>query len=541
MKDPIDSEKAARLFLAWIERRDDGSLEQFFDLKLPVIYRLAYRLLGNREDAEDVAQQVLVKVMNHRPEASKYLRQIDGWLFKITTNTARDLLRSNHNRTRRERASGEVNSMENHWVNPESATSINMVDNSYEISETREAVNSALSDLPESLREPLVLHYMEELPRDQVAEILKLPESTLRLRLDNGLKKLAVLLSARGITVPSAGIVPILHSLPQPQIPPELFKRLIEAVRHSHTLTAAVESTLATQSHRIALESSRNATFSLAAKVVVVAVLTGAGMAAFFASRHTAVIERDLNQQVPQSTDRGNQATDATKTKQSAVNKTYLQEFALPDSVDSTQCSIAYDGAFLWLMDGLTQAPALLKFDPCDGKMKESLSVQKLNLSGHAIIGCHDGMLWMGSANSISCIDPLKLKLEREFKTQHARGFAIGSGNMFISHPNLLEKLDLSTGKPIATLGSFPSGMTGRFVQNNITYYDGSLWTSINSNPLRIYKLSTDDGRLLSSFQAIEAGSILGLAADGNGKLWLLTSERKIVCISIPEGVKTSK
>ena len=94
------------------------------------------------------------------------------------------------------------------------------------------AVRAALAELPASLREPLVLHYIESVPRPDVQKILDLSEATLHMNLANGLEKLRVLLTVRGVAVPAVGVPAILQSLPQPKVPPGLYAHILASIRN---------------------------------------------------------------------------------------------------------------------------------------------------------------------------------------------------------------------------------------------------------------------------------------------------------------------
>ena len=73
---------------------DEKALETLFSRYLKPIYTFVYRLTGNAQDAEDISQEVFVKVWKN---LKKYddTRSFKTWLFTIAKNTAYDLLRKN--------------------------------------------------------------------------------------------------------------------------------------------------------------------------------------------------------------------------------------------------------------------------------------------------------------------------------------------------------------------------------------------------------------------------------------------------------------
>ena len=78
--------------LEGVRRRDASALEQFFDAVFPYVHNLAYRLTGNREAAEDVAQEVFLKVYRAADRIDTD-RSPRPWLTTITYNAVRDAAR----------------------------------------------------------------------------------------------------------------------------------------------------------------------------------------------------------------------------------------------------------------------------------------------------------------------------------------------------------------------------------------------------------------------------------------------------------------
>lgn len=140
-------------------------------------FAVAMRLLGTRADAQDVAQSAFVDAFraldrfegNGRPNAFRV------WLMRIVVNRAKDVLKSKK-RTESSLA-GEVLSEDAMFAHvpsdPERAA---------EHHEDREALTRALADLPIKYRECLVLKDVEELSYEDMRAILRLPITTLKIR-----------------------------------------------------------------------------------------------------------------------------------------------------------------------------------------------------------------------------------------------------------------------------------------------------------------------------------------------------------------------
>jgi RNA polymerase sigma-70 factor (ECF subfamily) len=142
------------------DRAAFGTLvEQHYDL----IFRTAYKWLGNRADAEDVAQEVCVKLAGA-------LAVFDGraafatWLYQVVLNTARDLERGRARRGRNVRALTLV-AADAQAADQEDATAV-------------AELWAAVRRLPEKQRDAVLLVYAEDLSHAAVAAIMGCKEAT---------------------------------------------------------------------------------------------------------------------------------------------------------------------------------------------------------------------------------------------------------------------------------------------------------------------------------------------------------------------------
>ena len=137
------------------------------------LYRLAYSYLCNRQDAEDVLQEVFLKFLRHRPVFSAE-EQRRAWLMTVTANQCRDLLRSPWRRRM-----GELNEAQSLSA-PEP--------------ESYPEIAAALAQLPAKDRAVVYLFYYEELPAKEIAAVLHMTDSAVRTRLSRARGKLKDLL-----------------------------------------------------------------------------------------------------------------------------------------------------------------------------------------------------------------------------------------------------------------------------------------------------------------------------------------------------------
>ena len=135
------------------------------------VYRLAYRLTGNKFDAEDLTQEVFVRVFrsleNFKPGT------LDGWLHRITTNLFLDQAR----RKTRIRFDALAEDAESRLPGREQSFELNNLDLD---------VQAALEELPPDFRAAVVLCDLEGLSYDEVAAALGVKLGTVRSRIHRG-------------------------------------------------------------------------------------------------------------------------------------------------------------------------------------------------------------------------------------------------------------------------------------------------------------------------------------------------------------------
>lgn len=143
------------------------------------IYRTACKWLGRRQDAEDIAQEVCVKL-------ATAIRSFDGrsaftsWLYRVTLNAVRDSQRSN---TRRDRHHGRLAE-----VHPEEA-----LPEQEESAATKE-LWAAVRALPGQQRDAVLLVYAEEMSHAEAGEIMGCKEATVSWHIHEAKKTLRGLL-----------------------------------------------------------------------------------------------------------------------------------------------------------------------------------------------------------------------------------------------------------------------------------------------------------------------------------------------------------
>jgi len=144
------------------------------------VYGMAARFTGGGADAEDVAQEVFLKVFRSLA-GFKGEAKFSTWLYRVTFNLCADWLRRNRKPGRKAAAIEEAGEVRDSRVD---------LERSLLESEERERVNRALASLDERYRSVIVLLYYQKLPYEEIATILGVPVKTVETRLYRARKML---------------------------------------------------------------------------------------------------------------------------------------------------------------------------------------------------------------------------------------------------------------------------------------------------------------------------------------------------------------
>jgi RNA polymerase sigma-70 factor (ECF subfamily) len=169
-----------------IGRASNGDRDAFGELverHYGFVYRVAYRLCGNRVDAEDVAQEVCVRI-------GKAIRGYRGqgafttWLYTLTLNAVRDMIR----RAGRETAKAAA------W----GAEAMSLIGSAEAEEDPAEALWNAVRQLPAKQRDAVTLVYGEGLSHAEAADAMGCSENTVSWHVHEARKRLKVLMTGAG-------------------------------------------------------------------------------------------------------------------------------------------------------------------------------------------------------------------------------------------------------------------------------------------------------------------------------------------------------
>lgn len=173
--------------LLWIARCLEGDLDAFGNLveryQKPV-FNVILRMVGNYEDASEIAQQVFLKAFENLPRFGRD-RRFFSWIYRIAINES-----INHLHGRRPLEP----------IDPEIASPVPGPEDQAVAAERTEALQRAIAGLKPEYRAAVILRHLLHCSYHEAAEILDVPEKTLKSRLFTARTLLRDALAARGIT-----------------------------------------------------------------------------------------------------------------------------------------------------------------------------------------------------------------------------------------------------------------------------------------------------------------------------------------------------
>ena len=159
-------------------RMDEGRFEALYEKYANDVLRVSYFYLGDRHQAEDVTQDVFVRLLTSAPDLEEGREK--PWLLKVALNRCRDIWRAA-------------------WVKRvvlgSPAMELTPAPDRMDENLEKQALLESIRRLPTDFRDVILLHYYQGYGIAEIAEMLHVPEGTISSRLSRGRKKLEDILS----------------------------------------------------------------------------------------------------------------------------------------------------------------------------------------------------------------------------------------------------------------------------------------------------------------------------------------------------------
>jgi RNA polymerase sigma-70 factor (ECF subfamily) len=173
---------------------DSAAWEEIVQTYNRRIYNICYRFAGSGDDAEDLTQEVFIKMYRTLPSYDSTKGAFVTWVTTITRN----LLVDHFRKTKQDRLTDSIDASSEHedalplseQIQDQSAPP----DAHVRGREVKEVVHAALAKLSPELREALILRDLQDMDYREIATVLKVPEGTVKSRINRGRAELARLL-----------------------------------------------------------------------------------------------------------------------------------------------------------------------------------------------------------------------------------------------------------------------------------------------------------------------------------------------------------
>lgn len=171
-------------FIARLIARDERAFNELVELYQTRVFRLVFRMLGRREEAEDMAQEVFVQVF----KAIGTFRgdsKLSTWVYRIAVNLCKNRVKYLHRRHSGSEEELEPIAERAALTSGTGVTTgdVSRPDHMVEGFQLERIVHQSIADLDPDFREVLILRDVEDLSYEEICEITGLPDGTVKSRL----------------------------------------------------------------------------------------------------------------------------------------------------------------------------------------------------------------------------------------------------------------------------------------------------------------------------------------------------------------------
>jgi RNA polymerase sigma-70 factor (ECF subfamily) len=161
---------------------DQNAFGEIIEIYKDKVYQICYRMLGNRHEAEDMAQEAFIRAYVNIHRFNIELK-FSTWLYRIATNLCIDRIRK---KKPDYYLDAEVPGTEGLNMYSQISSDTRLPEDDVESLELQTLIQTEISKLPDKYRAVIVLKYIEELSLNEISEILELPLGTVKTRIHRG-------------------------------------------------------------------------------------------------------------------------------------------------------------------------------------------------------------------------------------------------------------------------------------------------------------------------------------------------------------------
>ncbi|KHF31824.1 ECF RNA polymerase sigma factor SigW [Paenibacillus sp. P1XP2] len=161
---------------------DQRAFAEIVELYKDKIYHLAYRMLSNRHEAEDIVQETFLRVYRNLDRYDQN-QKFSTWIYRIATNLCIDRLRKKKPTYSLDAEMNDQEGMDGYSMIP----SDNRTPESEALlSETQQIIYQAIDSLPAKYKSVMILRYLQDLSLQEISDVLGMPVTTIKTRVHRG-------------------------------------------------------------------------------------------------------------------------------------------------------------------------------------------------------------------------------------------------------------------------------------------------------------------------------------------------------------------
>lgn len=174
---PVET-RLARLAL----KGDQRAFAEIVELYKDKLYHLAYRMTGNRQEAEDIVQETFLRVYKNL-ERYDVNQKFSTWIYRIATNLCIDRLRKRKAVYSLDAESSDHEGLDGYAMMPSDNRT---PESELLLSETQWLIQEAIATLPVKYKSVMILRYMQDLSLQEISDVLDMPVTTIKTRVHRG-------------------------------------------------------------------------------------------------------------------------------------------------------------------------------------------------------------------------------------------------------------------------------------------------------------------------------------------------------------------
>jgi len=169
--------------LARLARKgDQRAFAELVELYKDKIYHLAYRMLSNRHEAEDVVQETFLRVYMNLDRYDE-LQKFSTWIYRIGTNLCIDRLRKRKPNFSLDAEITDAEGIDGYAMIPSDNET---PESRLLLSETQQTIRKAIDSLPVKYKSVVVLRYLHDMSLQEIGDVLDMPVTTVKTRVHRG-------------------------------------------------------------------------------------------------------------------------------------------------------------------------------------------------------------------------------------------------------------------------------------------------------------------------------------------------------------------